>query len=121
MNFYLNIVFLLLQINLLLKLLKNFLIVLKKSGATKVATDAFKTASKRAVQKIAEANGDLIGNKIADLVAKLHNDDKMNTTSQNTSNKSITPMQTENLSKIIKERYIPPGKGQQIIGELTLM
>ena len=30
------------------------------------ATDAIKTASKRAVQKTAEATGDLIGNKIAD-------------------------------------------------------
>ena len=29
------------------------------------ATDVFKTASKRAIQKTAEATGDLIGNKIA--------------------------------------------------------
>ena len=29
-------------------------------------TDAMKTASKRAIQKTAEATGDLIGNKIAD-------------------------------------------------------
>ena len=35
----------------------------KKSG-----TDAIKTASKRAIQKIAEATGDLIGNKIADKI-----------------------------------------------------
>ena len=32
----------------------------KKSG-----TDAIKTASKRAIQKTAEATGDLVGNKIA--------------------------------------------------------
>ena len=32
----------------------------------KSATDAIKTASKRAIQKTAEAKGDLIGNKIAD-------------------------------------------------------
>ena len=37
------------------------LIVLKKSG-----TDALKTAGKRAIQKTAEATGDLVGNKIAD-------------------------------------------------------
>ena len=34
--------------------------------AKKFATDTLKTASKRAIQKAAEANGDLIGNKIAD-------------------------------------------------------
>ena len=32
----------------------------------KSATDAIKTASKRTIQKTAEATGDLIGNKIAD-------------------------------------------------------
>ena len=35
-------------------------------AATKSATDAIKTASKRAIQKIAVATGDLVGNKIAD-------------------------------------------------------
>ena len=39
------------------------LTVLKKS-----ATDAIKTASKRAIQKTTEATGDLIGNKIADKI-----------------------------------------------------
>ena len=34
--------------------------------ATKTGIDAAKTASKRVVQKIAEATRDLIGNKIAD-------------------------------------------------------
>ena len=34
--------------------------------AKKSATDAIKTASKRAIQKTAEATEDLIGNKIAD-------------------------------------------------------
>ena len=34
--------------------------------ATKTGIDAAKTASKRVVQKTAEATGDLIGNKIAD-------------------------------------------------------
>ena len=33
--------------------------------AKKSATDAIKTASKRVIQKTAEATGDLIGNKIA--------------------------------------------------------
>ena len=34
-------------------------------SAKKPTTDAIKTASKRAIQKTAEATGDLIGNKIA--------------------------------------------------------
>ena len=35
-------------------------------SAKRSMTDAIKTASKRAIQKTAEATGDLIGNKIAD-------------------------------------------------------
>ena len=34
------------------------------------ATDAFKTTSKRAIQKTAEATGDLIDNKIANKITK---------------------------------------------------
>ena len=36
--------------------------------AKKYATDAIKTASKRAIQKTAEATGDLVGSKIADKI-----------------------------------------------------
>ena len=39
--------------------------------ATKTGIDAAKTASKQVVQKIAEATGDLIGNKIADKITSL--------------------------------------------------
>ena len=52
-------------------MVKNFLIVLKKS-----TTDAIKTASKRAMQKNrsnSEATGDLIGNKIADKITSVFN------------------------------------------------
>ena len=35
-------------------------------SAKKSATDTIKTASKRVIQKTAEATGDLIGNKIVD-------------------------------------------------------
>ena len=41
----------------------NFLIVLKKS-----TTDTIKTASKKVIQKTAEATVDLIGKKIADKI-----------------------------------------------------
>ena len=37
-------------------------------SAKKSAVDAVKTTSKRAIQKTAEATGDLIGNKIADKI-----------------------------------------------------
>ena len=39
--------------------------------ATKTGIDAAKIASKRVVQKTAEATGDLIGNKIADKITSL--------------------------------------------------
>ena len=38
--------------------------------AKQSAADALKNASKRAIQKTAEASGDLIGNKIADKMLK---------------------------------------------------
>ena len=37
-------------------------------SAKKSATDALKTASKRAIQKTAEATGDLVGHEIADKI-----------------------------------------------------
>ena len=37
----------------------------------KSATDALKTASKRAIQKTAEATGDLVGNQIADKITSI--------------------------------------------------
>ena len=45
-------------------------------SAKKSTTDAIKTASKRVIQKTAEATGDMIGNKIADKIitfSKKHN------------------------------------------------
>ena len=39
--------------------------------AKKSATDALETTSKRAIQKTAEASGDLIGNKIANRITKV--------------------------------------------------
>ena len=40
-------------------------------GAKKSTADAIKTASKRAIQKTAEATVDLIGNKIADKITSV--------------------------------------------------
>ena len=38
--------------------------------AKQSATDAFKTSSKRVIQKRVEANGDLIGNRFADKITR---------------------------------------------------
>ena len=60
----------------------GFLSFAKKFGkklidtATKNGVDAAKTASKRVVQKTAEATGDLIRNKIADKIASVDNQKK---------------------------------------------
>ena len=44
-------------------------------SAKKSTTDVIKTASKRAIQKTAEATGDLIGNKLADKIKKISIDE----------------------------------------------
>ena len=73
-------------------------------SAKKSTTDAIKTASNRAVQRTAEAAGDLIGNKIAEKIA-------------NVSKKSSNKLYSQNEDKLEtpKERCIPPEKRQQII------
>ena len=68
--------------------------------ATKTGIDAEKTASKRVVQKIAEATGDLIGNKIADQI--------------------ISAGKSKEKTNKVEEIYIPPEKRQQIINDLKL-
>ena len=67
--------------------------------ATKTGIDAAKTASKRVVQKTAEAT-DLIGNKIADKII------------------SIGKPKEKEKTKEIEEIYIPLEKRQQIIDDL---
>ena len=62
-----------------------------------------KIASKRVVQKTAEATGDLIGNKIADKITSIGK-----------------PKEKPKISKKPEEIYIPPGKRQQIIDDLRL-
>ena len=79
----------------------------------KSTTDAIKTASKRAIQKTAEATGVLTGNKIADKITsvskksgtelhskKLHNNDEI---------KEHVEIATS------KKKYISPKERQQII------
>ena len=68
------------------------------------ATDAFKTTSKRVIQKTAEATGDLICNK---MLIKLWWSQK---TSQQNNSKTVT---NEHGKCIPKERYISPEERQK--------
>ena len=71
-------------------------------AATKTGIDAAETASKKAVQKTAEATGDFIGNKTAEKIT------------------SIGKPKEKEKTKKIEEIYIPPEKRQQIIDDLRM-
>ena len=84
--------------------------------AKQSTTDAFKTASKRAIQKRAEENGDFVGNKIDEKITKAsknlqHNNSEMVTIE----NDKETP------NKIHKERYMSPEKRQETIDKLRFI
>ena len=80
-------------------------------SAKKSATDGIKTPSKRAIQKTAEAAGDLIGNKIAEKITSVSNKKKL----PNNNNDEDIEITTH------KKRYISPEERQQIIDELRLV
>ena len=65
--------------------------------AKQSSTDAFKTASKKAIQKSVEAIGDLISNKTADKITKVRRTSPKNTSGTVTN---------EHDKEISKERYI---------------
>ena len=69
-------------------------------AATKTGIDDAKTVSKRVVQKITEARGDLIGIKITDKITSLGKPKEKTTK--------------------VEEIYILPEKKQQIIDDLKL-
>ena len=94
--------------NLSDKYSKKLLDTAKKSTA-----DALKTASKRAIQKTAEATDDLTGNKIAH---------KITSVSKKSNNELPRNDETEDVElTTYKKRYITPEKRQQIIDELRLI
>ena len=72
--------------------------------ATKTEVDAAKTASKRVVQKAAEATGDSIGNKTADEITSL----------------GKARSKEKEKEEEGQEIYIPPEKRQQTIDDLRL-
>ena len=75
------------------------------------AIDAIKTASKRAIQKTAEATGDLVGNKIADKITNV----SKKKTDNNHNNDDDVELTTP------KKRCLSPEERQQIIDELRLV
>ena len=78
--------------------------------AKKSTTDAIKTASKRAIQKTAEATDDLIGNKIADRITIVSKKSKKGQNNE-----------VNDESEAPKEIYISPEKRKQTIDELRLV
>ena len=83
-------------------------------SAKKSTTDAIKTASKRAIQKSAEATGALIGNKIADKITSVSKKPNNNNNNNNNNNEDVE-------ITAHKKRYISPEERQQIINELRLV
>ena len=79
--------------------------------AKKSATDAIKTASKRAIQKTAEATGDLVDNKIVDKITSV----------SKKSTKKLPTIDEDAELTTPQKRYISPGERQQIIDELRLV
>ena len=87
-------------------------------SAKKSTADAMKTASKIAIQKIAEATGDSFGNKIADKIASVSKKSAMELHS-----KELTNNNNETDAEITthKKRYVSQEERQQIIDELRLV
>ena len=80
--------------------------------ARKCTTEAIKTASKRPVQRIAEATGDLIGNKNADQITRISKKSVKELPNNDDEDAEITTL---------KKRYISPEERQQIIDEIRLV
>ena len=73
-----------------------------------------KTTTKRAIQKTAEANGDLIGNKIADKIISV-----LKTPAKELPNDKTKEEDVEITTH--EKRYISPEDRQKIIDELRLV
>ena len=75
--------------------------------AKRSATDPLKTASKGAIQKTAEATGDLSGNKIGDKITKVSKTSPKNNLETNE-------------EEMLREKFISPELRQKIIDDLRL-
>ena len=79
--------------------------------AKKSATNAIKTAFKRAIQKTAEATGDLVDNKTADKITSVFKK----------STKKLSTIDEDAELTNQKKWYLSPEERQQIIDELKLV
>ena len=84
-------------------------------SAKKSTTDVIKTASKRAIQKTAEATGDLIGNEIADKIINVSKKKPTKELPNDETKEEHVEIATS------KKRYISPEVRKQIIEELKLV
>ena len=82
-------------------------------SAKKCKTDAIKTASKRAIQKTAEATGVLTGNKIADKITSVSKKSGTELHSKKLQNNDEIKEHVEIATS--KKKYISPKERQQII------
>ena len=84
-------------------------------AAKKSATEGIKTSSKRAIQKTAEATGDLVGNKIADKIASISKKKSKNNNNDDDDDDDDVKLVTH------KKRYISPEERKQVIDELRIV
>ena len=81
--------------------------MLNRARKTKQSTtDALKTTSKNAVQKTAEAVGDLIDNKIANRITKVSGSSPQN---------NSETIKNQHDKEMPKERYISPKKDRKLL------
>ena len=87
----------------------------KLHSTKKATTDAIKTASKRVIQKTAEATGDLNGNKVINKITIVSKKSPKELQNNETEANKASPNDAP------KTRYISPDESQQIIDELRLV
>ena len=105
------------------KLLSNKYGRKRLDSAEKPTIDAIKTASKRAIQKKAEATGDLIGNKIAYKITSVSKNSSRNNNNDNNNNDNNNNSNNDDDDADVaahKKRYIFHKEKQQLINQLRL-
>ena len=85
--------------------------------AKQSAIDLFETASKRAIEKTAEAAGDLIGNKVADKITKVSRISPQNKLETVTNAEENVGLDRE----IPRARFMSPENRQNFIDDLRLI
>ena len=86
-------------------------------SAKKFTADAIKTASKRVIQKTAEATGDLIGNKTADKRTSVSSNSNNNNSNNNNNNNNDNNNNDDEDVELTthKKRYISPEERQKLL------